>query len=265
MKNTNNKNKNSKISKILDRKVVWLLKEKYNNKPTKQFYKDIERLKLQEPIDYVIGFKDFLGCKIDLSKKVLIPRVETEYWVDYIVRQNNLNNCKILDIFAGSGCIGMGVLKNNKVKVVFADNDNNAILQIKKNLKINFKKQHPDILENVRVIKSDIFEKIKGKYNFILANPPYIPTKNKNKIDKSTLKYEPQKALFGRGDGLFYIKKFLKQAKNHLLENGKIYMEFDSLQKIKIEKLIKLLNYKKYHFYKDQFNSWRWVEIENCN
>ncbi len=103
--------------------------------------------------------------------------------------------------------------------------------------------------------------KIKSKYDFIFANPPYIATILRNRIQKSVLEYEPKKALFGGGDGLFYIKKFLGQVKNNLNKNGKIYMEFDSIQKKEIEKLIKKYGYKNYKFYKDQYNKWRWVIV----
>lgn len=262
------------------KQVNWLLKEKYSGKQTKSFFADVKKIKAGEPVDYVIGFIEFLGCKIDLSYKPLIPRPETEFWaqkaiddIKSIMRQITCNSCdskknkiKILDMFSGSGCIGLAILKNIKCcNVTFADNDKNAILQIKKNIKINFGEKHSDILRNVRVLKSDLFGKLgKKKFNIILANPPYIPTKNKNKVQKSTLKYEPKKALFGGGDGLFYIRKFLEQAPAFVetsARRGKIYMEFDPPQKKQIEKLLKSLNYKTWEFYKDQFGKWRWVEI----
>jgi release factor glutamine methyltransferase len=245
----------------------WILKEKYNGKATKQFYTDIKRLNEGEPLDYIIGFKEFLGCKIDLSKKPLIPRAETEFWTAVAIdeiksclslpRRRESGLIKVLDIFAGSGCIGVAVLKHvKKAQVVFADID-------------------PHIRANKRykIIKSDLFKNLKNKkFDFILANPPYIPDYRKNpsarlrtilrnRIQKSVLKYEPKIALFGKADGLFYIKKFLKEAKKHLNIGGRIYMEFDSPQKSAIDKILKKEKYTKWEFKRDQYERWRYVVI----
>jgi len=250
----------------MQKEIGWLLKEKYNNNPNKNFKKDIKRLEKGEPLDYVIGFTEFLGCKIDLSKHPLIPRKETEFWVATSideVKNSKIKNPKCLDIFSGSGCIGIAVLANVQNSLCdFADKEKNAIAQIKINLKKNFIKP-----KRYRVFEADVFKgkpaftKSFGvaKYDFIFANPPYIPTTRKNKIQKSVLKYEPRKALFGGNDGMIFINKFLKDAKKHLAENGKIFMEFDSPQKNKIEKLIKKYKYQNYQFHRDQFGKWRWV------
>jgi release factor glutamine methyltransferase len=206
--------------------------------------------------------KKFLNCKIDISKGVFIPRIETEFWVKKALKSIRTTNkeqraIKVLDIFSGSGCIGIAILKNIKnSRVDFVDIDEKAIEQIKINLKLN--KISP---KRYRIIKSDVFEKIKGKYSFIFANPPYVAKERLNEVQESVKKLEPKISWYGGRGGLRYIKKFLKEAKNHLKENGVIFMEIDPLQKEEVEKILKNENYKKFKFYKDQFKKIRWVKI----
>jgi release factor glutamine methyltransferase len=208
--------------------------------------------------------KKFLNCKIDVSRGIFIPRLETEFWVKKALKDCKLQiaKCKLrgpkfLDIFSGSGCIGIAILKNIRRSCVdFVDIDKNAIEQIKINLKLN--KISP---RRCRVIKSDIFERIKGRYDFIFANPPYVAKERLGEVQESVKKLEPKISWYGGRGGLKYIKKFLKEAKTHLKENGIIFMEIDPLQKEEVEKILKKEGYKKFKFYKDQFKKIRWVKI----
>ena len=246
------------------------------------------------PVEYEKGYTKFLNCKIDLRNRVFIPRIETEFWVKKAFKNCKLQiaNCKlkkvkILDIFAGSGCIGIAVLKNIKnSRVDFADIDKRAIEQIKINLKLSriSPKRYKIYQSNTRAerkvkkrfissttraerkvkkrfISSTLFEKLKGKYDVIFANPPYVAKEKIKEVQPSVLKYEPKRAILAGKKGLFYIRKFLKEVKKFLKPDGIIYLEFDPEQKNEISNILKKENYKNSKFFKDQFKKWRFAKV----
>ena len=243
----------------IEQEIFWIFKEKYGEKWRPGILKDIKRLKAGEPVDYIIGWMPFLNSQIGLSLKPLIPRPETEYWAEKVIeklKNRDIKKPRVLDIFAGSGCVGIAILKNVKnAQVDFAEVNPKFVQQIKINLKLNKIPAY-----RYRVIQSDIFRNIKKRYDYILANPPYIPLKNKKRVQAEVLKYEPRSAIFGGRNGLFYVKKFLTAAPRHLNSGGEIWMEFDSPQKIAIEKLLQK-QYYEYQIYKDQYKKWRYVKI----
>jgi len=216
--------------------------------------------KLKSPLQYKKGFIKFLGCKIDLSKKPFIPRIETEYWVKEAILKSKIKNRKsrILDMFAGSGCIGIAVLKHIKNSYVdFADDDRRSIEQIKMNLKLNKVSS-----KRYRVYKSNLFRNLKDRaYDVIFANPPYVAEDRINEVQRLVLEYEPKKALFSGKKGLNHIKRFLKEAKRFLKQEGIIYLEFDPRQKKEIEKILGKNGYRDYKIFKDQFKKYRWLKI----
>ncbi len=197
------------------------------------------------PAKYQKGFTNFLGIKIDLSKRPLIPRPETEYWVKWFINQNH-RRIKCLDLFSGSGCVGVAILKNIKGSIChFGEIDDSFIEQIKINCR--------DIdSDRYRIIKTDIFSGINEKYDYILANPPYVAENRINEVGKDVLEYEPHIALFSGKDGMETINKFISEVKNYLNDGGYVIMEFDPQQKDKI---------KEGEFHKDQFGEYRFVII----
>jgi HemK-like putative methylase len=207
----------------------------------------------------------FENCLIDLSKGVFLPRAETMFWIKKALKKCKLKieifgskDSKFLDIFSGSGIIGIYILKNIKKSFVdFVDIDKKAIDQIEINLKLN--EISP---KRYKVIKSNLFEKIKDKYDFIFANPPYVAKERLKEVQESVKKFEPKISWYGGKEGLFYIKKFLNRAKEFLKDNGLIFLEIDPLQKEKVKELLEKRRYKNYKFYKDQFGKIRWIEIE---
>jgi len=224
-------------------------------------------MKTEIPNEYLNGFTKFLNCKIDLRNRVFIPRIETEFWVKKAVTEiqktvNKRQKTKILDIFAGSGCIGIAILKNIKnSRVDFVDIDEKAIAQIKINLKLNGISP-----KKYRVVKSNLFEKIKGeKYDFIFANPPYVAKERLNEVQPSVLKYEPKRAILAGKKGLIYIRRFLREVKKNLKAKGIIYLEIDPQQKEEINEILKSGKYDNFIFFKDQFKKYRVIKINNTN
>ena len=216
---------------------------------------------MDEPEAYILGSVDFLKCKIDLSKRPLIPRVETEFWVEKAIKviqaREAIEAIRCLDIFAGSGCIGIALLKHLESAVVdFVDVDEKAVEQIAINAKLN----NIDA-SRFQIIKSDMFENVSGSYDYIFANPPYVAEEKIEDVQDSVLNYEPHNALFGGADGLLYIRTFLEKAHKYLNKGGKIYMEFDPHEKEEIERISKSAGYKEIKFHQDQFQRWRHLSL----
>lgn len=260
------------ISKVDQKHLYFLLKDKYNLSISEiegslqnpesfspDIKKDIKLLAEDYPLGYIIGYVDFLELKIDLRCKTLIPRPETEFWVDLelknLLNQKRKAPIKILDIFCGSGCIGLALLKQlPSSHVTFADISQNAIKQTHLNLELNGLAN-----SNCEIIQSDLFENIPNtKFDYIFANPPYV---DKSSDYQSSLKHEPDEALFANDNGMEIIKSFLDKSWGYLTANGKVFMEFGLGQEKDIETYATKLGYSKIKFNKDQFGVERWVEL----
>ncbi|TSC62804.1 MAG: N5-glutamine S-adenosyl-L-methionine-dependent methyltransferase [Parcubacteria group bacterium Gr01-1014_48] len=237
-----------------------LLKEKYAGERTPEYLADCSRISAGEPTAYVIGTQPFLNITVDLSERPHIPRGETEFWTEYVIammQKDIRTSLSCLDIFAGSGCIGLAILSNvPKASVDFADIDSRCIKQIEKNLEFI-----GGISSRARSIRSDIFCNIEDRYDYILANPPYIALRHIKRVESSVLTFEPHQALFGGETGLDVIRTFLMHASKHLHPRGRIFMEFDDTQHATLEILVKTLPYTTSRFFLDQYGLWRFVEL----
>jgi len=208
---------------------------------------------MELPEEYKRGFKDFLGVRVGLSSRPLIPREETEDWVREALKEIK-GEC--LDLFAGSGCIGLAILKNVPGSTCdFGDVESSFLEGIGKSAEENgITKERFDL------IGTDIFSNIKKKYDFILANPPYVAESRADEVGEDVKEFEPAIALYGGNDGMELIRRFLKEAKDHLKDTGVIYMEFDPGQRKEIEELAK--GYSKHEFFKDRYDKQRYIRIE---
>lgn len=222
--------------------IGWLLKEKYGGEKSPAFFAAVKQLALGEPLAYLIGWVSFLDCKIWLDSRPLIPRPETEHWVEEAIIAINGGTTlslgfgnqplKILDLCAGSGCIGTAVAKAvPNAHVDFSEIDEDHIPTIKKNLKENGISE-----EHYTVIHTNLFKDFTGTYDYILSNPPYID-ETLDRTEPAVKEYEPYVALFGGKKGLEIINKIIEQAPAHLNPGGQLWLEHEPEQSAAIQEL----------------------------
>ncbi|MDP1689726.1 MAG: HemK/PrmC family methyltransferase [bacterium] len=209
-----------------------LLEEKYGGKKTPSYEADRKRLAGGEPLAYVIGWQPFLGLKIHLDSKPLIPRPETEWWTEQLLLHldlyskppsgNHASKLKFLDLCAGSGAIGCAILKALPyTEVFFGEIDATHEATIQKNIREN----------NLDASRADIrigdlfgpFEKM--TFDVIVANPPYVPVNRA--LPASVADHEPGLALFAGEDGLDIIRRIAIELPKHLTKNGIAWIECD--------------------------------------
>ncbi|MBI4193175.1 MAG: peptide chain release factor N(5)-glutamine methyltransferase [Candidatus Colwellbacteria bacterium] len=242
--------------------IRFIIKDKYDGRrDARGLARDRARLARGEPLAYVIGWVPFLGCRIALSRRVLIPRSETEWWVQEVIRSLDGRRgaaLNVLDLFAGSGCIGTAILKHlPRALVTFADVSESALEQSAANAHANGIARH-----RYASHRSNIFSAFGGRrFDLILANPPYIPANGTSRVEHSVLKYEPRRALFGGADGLALIRRFVRTVGEHLADAGEVWMEFHPRQARSIEKLLREAGFGRSVFSKDQYGRLRYVRF----
>ncbi len=194
--------------------------------------KMVERMKQGEPWQYVVGATQFYSRTFYLDKNVLIPRPETELVTEQVIKHARKND-KILDLCCGSGIIGETVCletAEKHVAVTCADVSKPAL----KIAKFNAKK----LRSKVKFVQSDVFAKIKGKYNIIVCNPPYIETATIDTLDSSVKDYEPRLALDGGDDGLKFYRILAENASKHLTKGGLLILEIGYNQADAVRQLL---------------------------
>lgn len=224
----------------------------------KEFVESIyKQLVAHVPAQYIIGHAEFYGMELKVDERVLIPRPETEELVELILTENPNPNLSVLDIGTGSGAIALALAKKRSDWCVTASDispdalnlaSENASLQ---DLKISFK-------------KSDCFAEIAENYDIIVSNPPYISRADESEVGLNVLHSEPHLALFAEEDGLAIYRKIAEEAKNHLREGGKIYLEIGYKQGHSVPALFrKYLPEKRVRTLKDQFGQDRMVVVDD--
>lgn len=186
--------------------------------------KALERLKLSEPLQYVLGQTEFMGLTLKVDQRVLIPRPETEELVEWILSDKSRSSLSILDIGTGSGCIPIALKKHLPLAFVEAwDISPDALSLAGENALLN---KTSISFKRVDVLNAEIDnEKF---YDIVVSNPPYVTINEKSEMAENVLGYEPHLALFVANEApLVFYDAIAKLSKRLLKSGGKLYFEIN--------------------------------------
>jgi len=200
----------------------------------------VRRRASREPLQYILGYVEFMGLKIQVGKGVLIPRPETELMAEYAIKvissqlsavgsqtpiTHHLSPITILDLCTGSGCLALALAKEFPHAQVYGiDVSDNALSYAKRNAGSNE-------IDNVSFIQGNLFEPLYGRGNFaptfdlIISNPPYIRSGEIGNLPPEIKLWEPLNALDGGPDGLDHYRRIVPGARQFLRSSGMLILE----------------------------------------
>lgn len=184
---------------------------------TERYRKFIKMRAMHEPLQYITGEQEFMGLSFAVSPEVLIPRQDTESLVEEtlsVLKDGDL----ILDMCTGSGCILISLLHEKKTcQGMGVDVAATSIALARENA------VHNQV--EAEWLVSDLFTEVKGEFDVIVSNPPYIVTRDLEELMPEVICHEPKRALDGHEDGLYFYRKIIEQAPLYLKPGGRLLFE----------------------------------------
>lgn len=222
----NQDERQAQIDYLLTGMLDWNYSQLANNANTileddlrLRFMVAVDAIKGGQPVQYALGHAAFYGREFQVDRRVLIPRQETEELVDWVLRDHpKATTQSVLDIGTGSGAIAVTIAAERPTWDVTASDISSEALEV---AQANAKQYAPQ----VGFLQSDLFENIKGQYDVIINNPPYIAEDERAVMDESVLNFEPDQALFAEDQGLAIYEAIAPELLAHLKPNGEAYFE----------------------------------------
>ncbi len=174
---------------------------------------NLKKRKNGKPVEYIFGSARFMGFDFKISEGIFIPKNTTEVLVDEILKVAS-DGFRIADIGCGAGVIAIVLAKMKTLKVFATDIDEEAVELTKKNARL--------LGASVETARSDLFEKLSGKFDIIASNPPYV--EEEAKLPKEVL-LQKGISLFSGADGLDCAKRIIRESSEYLKKGGFLFLE----------------------------------------
>ena len=192
------------------------------------------------PLQQLTGEQDFMGLTFSVNEHVLIPRQDTEILVEEVLKELH-DGMRILDMCTGSGCILLSLLHySNDCEGLGVDLSAEALEVAGRNV---LKVLTPEKAEHAHFLQSDLFEKVEGKFEIIVSNPPYIASAEVEKLMPEVRDHEPRMALDGTEDGLYFYRRIIEEAGKHLVSSGMLFFEIGYDQGQAVSELMRTEGY----------------------
>lgn len=200
------------------------------------------------PLQQLTGEQDFMGLAFTVNENVLIPRQDTEILVEEVLKELH-DRMRILDMCTGSGCILLSLLHySNDCEGLGVDLSAEALEVAGRNV---LKVLTPEKAEHAHFLQSDLFEKVEGKFEIIVSNPPYIASAEIEKLMPEVRDHEPRMALDGTEDGLHFYRRIIKEAGKHLVNSGMLFFEIGYDQGQAVSELMRAQGYREVQVVQD--------------
>ena len=194
----------------------------------------VERRARREPFAYIVGHEEFWGLQIEVTPAVLIPRPETELLVELTIHEcDRASRARVADVCTGSGCVAVAIAHDCPAVHVTAADVSAAALDVAGRNAARHK-----VHDRLDFIRTDLLDGIDRKFDIIVANPPYVPERDRPTLQPEVVEHEPALALFAGDDGLDAIRRLLPQAAARLKPNGTLLFEFGFGQADAVAQLI---------------------------
>jgi len=222
-----------------------------------RYFSYINKRASHEPLQYLLGEWEFMGLPFKVNPSVLIPRQDTECLIEWILEQEMKSysvlkeerEAVLLDVCTGSGCIAISLdiflreQNQQSIRVEALDVSKEALETAKENNIMN----HSEVV----FFESNMFDNVENRYDIIVSNPPYIPSKVVDGLMAEVVRFEPRIALDGMEDGLHFYRILAKEGKNHLKTGGRLYLEIGHDQGISVPEILQKEGYDQVEVRKD--------------